>query len=94
MHTTEKLALELDKANLSIMAQKAREGYYHDFLSPLAAPCMQLADDLRIIGTPAAMSIRDRHINGEFDATTEESNAWAEGPDGKAAFEQLVRRGH
>ena len=94
MHSTEKLAGELERANLLEMAKKAREGYYHDFLSPLAAPCMQLEADLRAIGTTEAESIRQKHLNGEFDATTEEGDAWAESPDGKAAFEQLIRRGH
>ena len=94
MHTTEKLAAELEGANLLEMAKKAREGYYHDFLSPLAAPCMQLEADLRAIGTTAAEAIRQKHLNGEFDATTEESDAWAESPEGKATFGQLVKRGH
>lgn len=94
MHTTEKLAIELDKANLPSMAKKAREGYYHDYLSPLPAPCLQLEADLRSIGTPEAMEIRSRHLNGEFDATKEESDAWVESPDGKAAFGELLKRGH
>jgi hypothetical protein len=94
MHTTEKLATELDKANLPQMAQKARQGYYHDFLSPLVTPCLQLEADLRAIGTREAEAIRQRHLNGEFDARKEESDAWAESPDGKSAFEELIKRGH
>lgn len=94
MHTTEKLAVELEKANLPNMAKKAREGYYHDYLSPLPAPCLQLESDLREIETPEAMAIRSRHLNGEFDATKEESDAWAESPDGKATFAELFKRGH
>lgn len=94
MHTTEKLAVELEKAGLLSMAKKAREGYYHDFLSPLPAPCLQLEDDLRKIGTPEALAIRSKHLNGEFDATKEESDAWAKSPDGQAAFAELSKRGH
>ena len=94
MHTTEKLAVELDKANLPSMAKKAREGYYHDYLSPLATPCLQLEADLRAIGTPEALAIRLRHLNGEFDATSEESDAWAESPDGKAVLGELLKQGH
>jgi hypothetical protein len=94
MHTTEKLAGELEKANLPSMAKRAREGYYHDFLSPLTAPCLQLEADLRAVGTNEAEAIRQRHLNGEFDANTEESDAWAESPDGKAAFGELTKRGH
>jgi hypothetical protein len=94
MHTTEKLAVELEKANLSEMATRARKGYYHDFLSPLAAPCLQLEADLRAVGTREAEAIRQRHLNGDFDATKEESDAWAESPDGKACCGQLLKRGH
>lgn len=94
MHTTEKLALALEDANLPEMAKAARQGFYHDFLSPLAMPCMQLESDLRSQHTDAAEKVRERHLNGEFDATKEESDAWAESPDGKATFGELVKRGH
>lgn len=94
VHTTVKLALELEKAGLADMAKKAREGYYHDYLSPLDMPCVQLEADLRKVGTPAAMTLRSRHLNGEFDATREESDAWAESPDGKAAYAELTKQGH
>jgi hypothetical protein len=46
MHTKDILADELMKVGLQDMSLKAREGYYHDFLSPLALPEMQLVDDL------------------------------------------------
>jgi hypothetical protein len=94
MHTTEKLALALEDAKLSEMASAARKGYYRDFLSPLATPCLQLEADLRAIGTKESEAIRQRHLNGEFDATKEESDAWAESPDGKATFGELTKRGH
>lgn len=94
MHTTEKLALALEEAKLHEMAKVAREGFYHDFLSPLATPCMQLEADLRSQHTDAAEKVRQRHLNGEFDATSEESEDWAQSPDGQAAFGQLVKRGH
>jgi hypothetical protein len=88
-HTKDILAAELRKAGLSEMADKAATGYYHDFLSPLATPCIQLADDLTTVGTDAAMALRERHLNGEFDATKEESDNWAKSADGQAAFSQL-----
>ena len=90
-HTKDILAAELTTAGLLEMAAKAATGYYHDFLSPLAMPCQQLAADLAKVGTPAAMALRARHINGEFDATKEESDEWAASPDGKDAFARLVR---
>lgn len=94
MHTTEKLALQLDKAKLPEMAQRARKGDYHDFLSAHPFPCLMLADALLKVGTPEAMAIRSRHINGEFDATVEESAAWAESPEGKAAYAELTKQGN
>lgn len=77
MHTKDILAGELEKAGLADMAARARQGYYHDFLSPLATPCIQLACDLAWAGTPAALSLRARHLNGEFDASDAECDAWA-----------------
>jgi len=59
-------------------------------LSPLDTPCLQLAADLALAGTPAAMALRVRHLNGEFDATAEESEDWANSADGQAAFGKLV----
>jgi hypothetical protein len=84
------LANELMKANLPQMAARASEGYYHDYLSPLAAPCLQLANDLFAAGTPEAFALRSRHLKGEFDATHEESDDWAKSPDGQEAFSKLI----
>jgi hypothetical protein len=92
MHTKDILAGELIKAKLPEMAAKAATGYYHDYLSPLAMPCLQLAVDLAAAGTPAALALRTRHLNGEFDATKEESDEWAASPDGQETFSHLVRR--
>ena len=91
MHTKDILAAELEKANLPKMAAAARDGYYHDFLSPLATPCIQLAEDLRKIGTPEALILRARHLNGEFDATKEESDDWMDSPEGQETFSRLMR---
>lgn len=76
MHTKDKLAAELNKAGLGKMAILAAQGYYHDFLSPLATPCLQLAADLAAAGTPEALALRERHLNGEFDASKEEGEEW------------------
>jgi hypothetical protein len=92
MHSKDKLAGELNKVGLHEMAAKATTGYYHDFLSPLATPCLQLAADLAAVGTPAALALRERHLNGEFDATKEESDEWAASPEGRATFEALIRK--
>ena len=87
-----KLAAALRQAGLHQMAEKAATGYYHDFLSPLAMPCQQLLADLTTAakaGNVAAHVLRARHINGDFDASLAESDAWAESPDGRAAFAAL-----
>ncbi len=51
-------------------------------------------EDLRSLGTREGDALAARHLEGDFDATTNESEGWAESPDGKAAFEQLIKRGH
>lgn len=89
--TSEKLALELDGI-APAMAARAREDFYHDFFSPLPAPELQLVYDLLQIGTREALALRERVINGEFDATTEEGDEWIASADGKSALEKLVRK--
>ena len=91
MHTNDILAVELEKAGLPEMAAKAKTGYYHDFMSPLDFPCLQLAKDLHDAGTPAALALRSRHMNGEFDATSEESDEWARSAEGQDPFRGLLR---
>lgn len=89
-HTTEILAEALEQAELPEMAKAARAGYYHDFLSPLDFPEMTLAAALAGVGTPAALAVRQRVIDGDFDATLEESEAWAKSPEGQATFKKLL----
>lgn len=91
MHTKDFLAAELAKAGLFDMSNKAATGYYHDYLSPLDMPCQQLAADLAAKGSPAALALRARHLNGEFDANTAESDDWASGPEGSETLRYLVR---
>jgi len=92
MHTKDILAEALTGAGLHEMAAKAREGYYHDFLSPLATPSIQLAADLLEAGTPAAMALRVRHMNGEFDSSAEESQEWANSKEGQRTFLKLASK--
>lgn len=92
MHTNDILAAELRKIGLDAMAEKAATGYYHDFMSPLDLPEIQLVADLAAAGTPEALALRVRVMDGEFDATLEESEAWAAGPEGQAALGSLLRK--
>ncbi len=94
MHSKDRLAQELHKIGLDEMAKKAASGMYHDYLSPLAAPALQLNFDLleaSISGNKQANELRLRYIDGEFDTTKEESDEWMKNPEGVAAFRELIR---
>lgn len=92
MHTKDYLAGELRAVGLIEMADRAAEGYYHDYLSPLDLPCLELAAELKAIGTPDACALLARHLTGEFDASMEEGEAWPRSPDGEEAFNSLLGR--
>lgn len=47
-----------------VFIQKCRDGYYHDFKSPLTFPKSQLATDLRAMGLKETAA---RVEKGEFD---------------------------
>jgi hypothetical protein len=97
MHTKDRLAAELRGIGLNEMADKAATGYYHDFLSPLDLPEMVLVNDLTIAELAddqrdravAISALRKRVINGDFDASTEESEEWANSAEGKDAMRRL-----
>lgn len=90
MHTKDILADALIEAGLPALAAQAREGHYHDYLSPLDSPTSALTEELLKAGTQAALGLRHRVINGDFDASLEEANEWARSQDGQAAFAALV----
>jgi hypothetical protein len=92
MHTKDVLAAALREAGLPLMALKAVEGYYHDYLSPLAMPEKQLVSELTIIGTRAALALCERVKQGDYDPSEEEEEAWASSPDGQAAMQALAAR--
>lgn len=95
--TTERLAraleekLDLPLPGLRDMIRKARDGYYDDFKSPIAMPCLQLYSDLQALGLGEMAA---RAANGEWDATKEESDAWAASPDGQAAIRAITGDRH
>lgn len=94
MHSKDKLAEALRDAGLPGLADLAAQGHYHDFLSPLATPAMQLAHDLEVAirgGNAKAGKLLERHMNGEFDATDAEADEWAVSQDGVATFRSLLR---
>jgi hypothetical protein len=104
--SAQRLADVLKAAGLTELALRAEQNEFHDFLSPHELPDLLLSDELLRIAMDdkrpdrermAAHHIRMRHHDGEFDATKEESDEWAESEDGRAAFAMLVRsnrKGH
>jgi hypothetical protein len=87
--TKDKLAKALVEAGLERMAIMAEAGFYDDFLSPIAFPITQLLADLRTANTPASYALAARVRDGEFDATKEEADAWANKPEIKRVIEYL-----
>jgi hypothetical protein len=75
MHTKDQLAEALRAVGLSEMADKAATGYYHDYLSPLDLPEIQLVNDLAQAAEKAApnnsaiIALRHRAMDGDFDAS-------------------------
>src|ERR1700682_1486956 len=95
MHTKDILAAALRDAGLPIMAARAAEGYYHDYLSPLPMPEKKLCDELTIAGTPArpaALALCERVKLGDYDASEEEEEEWAASPEGVAAMQAFAAR--
>ena len=103
-HTTVKLARAL-KAVPGVppeMIARARDGYYHDFLSPLAAPETQLVADLRALADRPATPRNSRPLlralasavaDGQYDASKEESDEWARSPEGQETMAALAGTG-
>lgn len=88
MHTTEKLAVALEEERApKSMIRRAREGHYHDFLSPLAMPIHELVNDARRYNLTR---IAKRAMNGDFDATKEEPDEWARSEEGRQTIRDLM----
>lgn len=79
--TSEKLAQALEAAGApKEMITKARGKHYDDFESDLMSPIRQLAADAVEHGLD---SIALRAMNGDFDATKEEAEAWGKSAEGR-----------
>jgi hypothetical protein len=84
------------------MIRRAREGHYHDYLSPLAMPEVQLLADLGELASrpatprnsrPLLRAVADAVRRGEYEASREESDAWAASPEGQETFRMLLGPG-
>lgn len=95
--TTERLAKRLEhqlaivtdpatRRTLTLMIEKAREGYYDDYKSPLVAPIGQLVEHCQRLGFD---DIADEAITGAFDATKEEAEAWLASEEGQATMAEV-----
>lgn len=83
MSTKEKLVAALISANApQDIINKAQVGYYDDFESTIATPIQSLVLDLRAAGLG---EIAARAMDGDFDATPEEAEAWYQ-REGKDLF--------
>lgn len=91
MHTKDQLAAALRDAGLDAMADKAATGHWHDYLSPLALPTLDLLAELAKLRTPAAEAVALRVMKGEFDASQSEAEEWAKTREGREALSWLNR---
>lgn len=100
MRTRDKLAAELRKIaerasptnaeRYEAFAKRAETGEFDDYATPTDAahicPITQLHSELMAAGfTKFAARVAD----GEFDATSEESDEWARSPEGQAVAKEL-----
>lgn len=81
--TTERLARALEEAGApESMIEAARAGIYDDFKSPLARPITTL---VRACQKAGLIDLAHRAMNGEFDGTQAEADAWMASSEGQAA---------
>ena len=96
MRTRDKLAAELRKvaatagpANASkyeVFAKRAETGEFDDYADTYDCPITQLFKELAAAGL---VKFAQRVANGEFDATKEESDEWANSPAGQEIAKSL-----
>lgn len=86
--TREKLARAMAEAGVPAEGiRQARAGYYDEYLSDNPLPLLTLVNDLETNGFG---NLAARVRTGEFDATKEESDAWAASPEGQATFAEFM----
>jgi hypothetical protein len=96
-HTARRLAYALTEAGAPPdMIRRAERGYYHDYLSPLTFPEIELVNELNKAAKKAPSEIAAKLrtlaakvINGEYDANKAESDEWARSPEGQETLKQF-----
>lgn len=87
IRSTQKLVEALRSAGASpSLVSRALAEEFHDFKSESATPTKDLVSAARREGL---LGIAARAIAGEFDATPEESEEWANSAEGKEALNQV-----
>jgi hypothetical protein len=93
--STEILVADLRAAGLTDLARRAETGEFHDFQSDHAFPMMTLMKELEAAARPTnhrqVKQLQQNVRDGKYDATKEESDAWAASPEGQDAFSKLAR---
>lgn len=98
--TSEMLAVACEELGLLQIAHRARKDEFHDYLSPHEMPETYLVhllyESARIQADPILqdliLKLRARVMNGDFDASLEESDEWAASPEGQAVFRQFFEK--
>lgn len=88
MKTKEKLAQVLHSRGLFGMERAAREGRYDDFESEEATPIGDLVEHLRGHGHD---DLAIRAMDGEWDCTPEEADAWSKSEEGRELLREVER---
>ena len=71
--TSQNLANALREKGFEDLAKRAEADEFHDFLSNHPVPALLLMEELEKTGNKELV---ERHLNGEFDASLEESEEW------------------
>ena len=91
MSTIDRLVSALTEAGApKAMITAACAGCYDDFASESAAPIMDLVRDAKAAGLH---KIARRAMDGDFDATREEADAWGKSPEGATIRGSLLKGG-
>lgn len=89
MSTKGKLAQVLHARGLFDLEQEARAGRFDDFESESATPQIDLVQALRSAGVD---DLAQRAMNGEWDCTPEEAEAWFQREGKDLLLEDLQKR--
>ena len=87
----EKLMKAFQAAGMLDFANRAAQGEFNEFFGPYTCGITFLVEEMTKVGTPAALQLRKQLINGDFDAGIEESEEWANSPEGIDTFQRLVK---